>query len=265
MRGRKTTLPPGTILNGYTVTDLPSTYRGTNRLIQVRCNTCGTLRQCWTSALRNDRVKCVLCGKKDTEQSKRLAETLPRVAVYPDRLVLLTGDEMAPPDCILYKFVLPDLALPYKEVTVDDSAPPEPDSGWHYALKVPAQWLDFYCETGDLNDDQMQKAIAYFDEHVFSPTPLAYSICSKGSGTVWTENGQRWAYLYWRDHSTWLRSGPAPASYVSKSTRKPGSSDSSALSSGDWPDLHNHPPEAPTSPENAETGATPSAPAENGL
>lgn len=236
MKGRKTTIPPGTSLNGFTVTDLPAQYKGKNRLIQVKCDTCGTIRECWNTALRANAVKCGLCGTKSNKQAQALAEYLPRLAVFDQHIIVLKEHDPVPADCRLFKFVLPDLALPYTEAPEEPDKIPEPDSGWHYALKVPAQWLNFYCDLDDLNDAQSEQAIAYFDEHVFSPSPTAYSPCSKGSGTTWRENGQLYAYLYWRDHNTWLRSGPPPPSYVPPTLKpfveKP-------LNPEDFPDLSN--------------------------
>jgi ribosomal protein S27E len=248
MKGRKTTIPPGTSLNGFTVTDLPAKYKGKNRLITVKCNACGTQRECWNTALRANAVKCPLCGTKDTKLAQELFVHLPRLAVYEDRILVLKSTDDVPPDCRLFKFYLADLALPFTPAPAQEDKVPEPDSGWHYALKVPAQWLDFYCDIGDLSDDQTTKAVAYFDEHVFSPTETAYSPCSKGSGTKWREGGQLYAYLYWRDHNTWLRNGPAPASYAPPASKpfvaKP-------LNPEDFPDLHNEgwtPPIDPTEP-----------------
>lgn len=214
--GRKSKMPVGSVAYGFEVIETVMHYKGTNRLVLLKCVECGTVREAWNTSYRIGKVRCVTCNTAEKQLEKRITDNLPFVAVYPDRAVIIYDrTTVLEGNPVTYRFLDGSTAIPTPYSAKDANTVPEPDQGYFYHLIVPAEWVDFYCELGDLSDVQNDLAMAYYAEHVYLPTPAAYSTNLKGSGQTWRVGGETFGYIYWRDHNTWPKSYPAPEAKTS--------------------------------------------------
>lgn len=204
--GRNTKYTVGSVHGGFEVVEGSSPYKGTNRMIPVKCLACGTVRTVWNSVLHSGKVKCQYCNSGSAAFANALEGDRPIIAVYASHLDIFWPGDALPKDVPLFQFVTKNLATIYKPQT---AVIPKPDHGRPY-LVVPAAWVKYFCEdeSGNLPTDEQLRADTYYDEHVTRSTPSAYSTHLQGSGVKWKAEGTEWAYLYWKDTKTWPNDQP---------------------------------------------------------
>ena len=205
---RKFTYPAGSSHYGFTVLDAGIRYKGTNRLIRIKCDSCGTERECWNSAYRAGRLVCAHCNSVAVNNAKALASNDTILAVYDDHIDLLTSEENLPEGVRLFRVVSDTMAMP---LHIGPKPIPGPDQDVIAYVAVPEAYLPYYCSEADLDDETTAKAQALYEELVdedLTNPARCYSVHSRGSQTSWYVDGVKYAYLYWRDRKTWPRKPP---------------------------------------------------------